>query len=154
NNGWMARLEDVSQRVLPPLIRGESGTIPIEDQASIAMWVQKTALVAMLLSSEEQRRRGYGLPQTEYRALYEGRDRVGPLDASQVWVGRFEASEAFSAVHVTPMCVRISGIPEPERPQSYVVTIALGALILQGLWFTTPSLAIEMSSDLKMPRIW
>jgi hypothetical protein len=35
-----------------------------------------------------------------------------------------------------------------------VVTIALGALILQGLWFTTPSLAIEMSSDLEMPRIW
>lgn len=31
NNGWMARLEDTAQRVLPPLIRGESGTIPIED---------------------------------------------------------------------------------------------------------------------------
>jgi hypothetical protein len=150
----MARLEGVAQRVLTPLIRGDLGAIAIDDQASIATWVQKTALIAMLLSSKGQRRRGYGLAQSEYRALYEQRDGIGPLDTSQVWIGRYGASAAFAAVQVTPMCVRISGAPEPELPQGYVVTVALGSLVLQGLWFTTPSLAIEMSSDLEMPRIW
>lgn len=154
NNGWMSRLEDVAQRVLPPLIRGESGSIAVEDQAAIAAWVQKTGLTAMLLSSEEQRARGYGLSPREYRALYEHRDRMRPLDESQVWVGNLEASATFSAVQVTPLCVRIPDALEPELPQGYVVTIALGALILHGLRFTTPTLAIEMSADLGMPRIW
>lgn len=118
------------------------------------MWVQKTALVAMLLSGEEQRSRGYGLSSTEYRELFECRDPFNPLDASQVWVGRFEATAVITAVQVTPMCVRVSGDSEPELPQGYVATIAVGALVLQMLRFTTPSLAIEMRSALDMPRIW
>jgi hypothetical protein len=68
NNGWMSRLEDVARRVLTPFILGESGKLARADQGAIAAWLQKTALVAMLVSSEQARAGGYGLPPAEYRA--------------------------------------------------------------------------------------
>jgi hypothetical protein len=55
NNGWMSKMEKAAQRVLTPLILGNPGKIALEDQGIIAMWAQKTALTAMLVSSDEQR---------------------------------------------------------------------------------------------------
>lgn len=154
NNGWMSRLEVAAQRVLTPLILGETGKIAPDDQGTIAMWAQKTALTAMLLSSKEQRDGGYGLPRSVYTALYERRVQQEPVEASRYWVGRYEGSAGFSAVHVTPIAIRVSGVEEPDRPQGYVMTLVLGELILQGLLFTTPALEVDVASDLGMPQLW
>lgn len=154
NNGWMSKLEVVAQRVLSPLIMGKPGTIDKEDQAAVAMWVQKTALTAMLLSSKEQRENGYGLSPTEYAALYERRELMQPLDFSQFWVGRFEGTEGFSAVRVTPLTVRMPGFPEPPLPQGYAMTIVLGALLLHGVRFTTPGLQADPATVMQMPQFW
>lgn len=154
NNGWMSNLETVAQRVLTPLILDEPGTIALDDQAAIATWVQKTALTAMLLSSREQRENGYGLAPSEYRALYERRELVQPLESSQFWVGRFEGVKGFSAVRVTPLTVRIPGFPEPPLPQGYAMTIVLGALLLYGVRFTTPGLQADTKTELGMPQLW
>ena len=154
NNGWMSHLEDCAQQVLSPLILGKPGSIEPEDQGQIAMWVQKTALTAMLLSSKEQRDAGHGLPQSVYTALYERRDRMEPLDASRFWVGRYDGAAGFSAVRVTPLVVRIPGIPEPDLPQGYLMTVVLGELLLQGLHFTTPALEIDVTMDLGMAQLW
>lgn len=154
NNGWMSALEDVAQRVLTPLILGQSGTIEVEDQALIAMWAQKTALTSMLLSSEEQRSSGYGLAPSEYEAFYETSTRMEPLAASRVWAGRYEGGTGFSGVRVTPLAVRIPGIPEPDRPQAYATTIVLGELVLQSVRFTTPELELDLTTELGMPQIW
>ncbi|SDO66022.1 hypothetical protein SAMN04487788_0484 [Microbacterium testaceum StLB037] len=154
NNGWMSRLEVAAQRVLTPLILGGSATIAPADQAVIAAWIQKTALTAMLISSKEQRESGYGLSPVEYRALYELREMMQPLDASRFWVGRYEGPAGFWAVRVTPLSVRLPGIAEPDLPQCYLMTIILGGLALQGLRFTTPALEIEMTSELGMPQLW
>ena len=154
NNGWMSRLEATARRVLTPLILGEAGTITVQDQATIAAWVQKTALTAMLVSSEEERAGGYGLPATEYTGLYARRDRMQPLDATRFWVGEYDGDPGFWSVRVTPLTVRIAGIPEPELPQAYAMTIVLGQLVLHGLRFTTPVLAIDVTMDLGMPQLW
>lgn len=154
NNGWMSNLEGVAQRVLTPLILDEPGTIAQEDQAAIAMWAHKTALTAMLLSSKKQRENGYGLPPSEYRALYERRELVQPLNFSQFWVGRFGGTEGFSAVRITPLTVRIPGLPEPPLPQGYAMTIVLGALLLHGVRFTTPGLQADKNTDTGMPQFW
>ncbi|CAL9465764.1 hypothetical protein SUDANB6_02733 [Streptomyces sp. enrichment culture] len=154
NNGWMSQLEVVAQRVLTPLILGKSGTIAPEDQSVIVMWAQKTALTAMLISSEEQRSAGYGLPPTVYKAFHQRRDRMRPLDASRFWVGRYEGMARRSAVHVTPLAVRIPGIPEPNTPQGYAITLLLGALVLHGLFFTTSALEVGVTMDLGMPQLW
>ena len=154
NNGWMSNLETVAQRVLTPLILDEPGTITLEDQAAIATWVQKTALTAMLLSSKEQRENGYGLSPSEYRALYERRELMQPLEFSQFWVGRFKGINGFSAVRVTPLTVRIPGFPEPALPQGYAMTVVVGALLLHGVRFTTPGLQADTTTDLGMPQLW
>ena len=125
NNGWMSRLEAIAQRVLTPFILGEPGAISPEDQGAVAVWDQKTALTAMLVSSQEDREGGYGLPASEYHALYVVRDKAQPLPDSQFWVGRYSGVRAWS-VRVTPLAVRVDGLPEPDRPQGYAMTIVLG----------------------------
>jgi hypothetical protein len=153
NNGWMSQLEVAAQRVLTPLIVGEQGTIAVEDQAVIAMWAQKTALTAMLVSSEKQREEGYGLSPSEYAAFYEHRDRMRPLDASRFWIGRYVGA-MFSGVRVTPLVLRLPGVPEPETPDGYALTIVLGQLVLQGLRFTSAVLDFDVSNDLALPQLW
>lgn len=154
NNGWMSKLEVTARRVLTPLILGQQGTVALEDQASIAIWAQKTALTAMLLSSEEQRAGGYGLALSEYRLLYKCQSKMEPLEASQLWIGRYDGEAGFSCVRVTPLTVRIPGLPEPERPQGYAITIVLGELVLHGVRLTAPMLALDLATKLGMPQIW
>lgn len=154
NNGWMSQLEVVAQRVLSPFILGESGTIAIEDQATIALWTQKTALTAMLISSEEQRAAGYGLPQTEYTALYERRDGIKISGSGQFWIGRYQGTLGFAGARVTPLTVRFPGFAEPDHPQGYAMTIVLGELLLHGMRFTTPGLDIDVTNELKMAQLW
>ncbi len=55
----MSRLEVVTQGVLTPLILGQHGRIGAPEQGAIAAWIQKTALTAMLVSSEADRGTGY-----------------------------------------------------------------------------------------------
>lgn len=154
NNGWMSKLEDAAQRVLTPLILGESGTIALEDQALVAMWAQKTALTAMLLSSEEQREGGYGLSKAEYRSLYEIRKRKQPLERSRFWVGRYQGDAGFWAVRVMPFTVRVAGMPEPDLPAGYALTIVLGELVVHGMRFVSPASEIDVTMDLGMPQLW
>ena len=154
NNGWMSQLETVAQRVLTPLILGEPGTIAEEDRGPIALWAQKTALTAMLVSSEEQRADGYGLPLSEYHALYACRDRLQPLDATRFWVGRYDGDPGYWSVRVTPLAVRIPGVAEPDLPQGYSMTIVLGRLLLHGLRFTTSALQVDVTTGLGMARLW
>lgn len=90
HHGWMSRLEVIAQRVLAPFILGEPGEIEVADVGAVAAWIQKTALTAMLVSSEEERAGGYGLPASEYRELYALRNEVQPHPASQFWIGRYE----------------------------------------------------------------
>jgi hypothetical protein len=150
----MSRLETAAQRALTPLILDERGTIAPEDHAAIAAWVQKTALTAMLLSSKDQRENGYGLAPSEYKEFYERRGLVQPLENSRLWVGRFEGVDGFSAVRVTPLTVRIPGLPEPPLPQGYTMTVVLGALLLHGVRFTTPGVQVEEATEPTMPQLW
>ena len=154
NNGWMSQLEDVAQRVLTPLILGRPGSVALADQTAITMWAEKTALTAMLLSSESQRASGYGLPPSVYTALYERRNSLRPLDASRFWIGRWDGMAGFSAVRVTPLAVRIPDIPELGVPRGYAMTIVVGELALHGLIFTTLELEVDVTLELGMALLW
>jgi hypothetical protein len=153
NSGWMSRLEDHAKRVLTPLILGESGVIELEDQGGVAAWAQKTALVAMLVSSSEERAQAYGVLTSEYRALYERRARRDPLPDSQFWVGRYQGTR-LASVPVTPMVVTIDGGTSSAWPNAYVMTILVGELLVHGLRFTTPLMAFELVSAADLAPIW
>ena len=152
NHGWMSHLEATAQRILTPFILGKPGQIEPNDQGAIAAWVEKTALTAMLVSSAEERDRGFGVPASEYRELHALRDKPRPLPASQFWIGRYEGVRGW-AVRVTPLATRVDGLPEPDRPQGYAMAIVLGRLLLHGVRFTTQSLQVHVSTRLKLPQL-
>ena len=155
NHGWMSQLEVTAQRVLKAFILGEPAEIAATDAGAVAAWVQKTALAAMRVSSEAERDAGYGLPASEYRGLWTLRDKAQPLPATQIWAGRYTGQSRLASTWVTPLVVAAEGLPEPDRPQGYAMTILLGQLILHGVRFTTPGLQVEMfSSPAGVAKSW
>lgn len=154
NHGWMSRLEATARRVLAPFILGRPGEIPTADAGAIAAWGQKTALTAMLISSEAQRRTGYGLPASEYRGLWELRNEAQPPPASRFWVGQYAGRNRLASAWVTPLTVTVDGLPEPDRPQGYAMTVLLGQMVMLGVRFTTRSLTVEATTRQALPQIW
>lgn len=154
NSGWMSRLESTAGRVLTPLILGQSGSISKEDTATVAAWVQKTALVGMLVSSKDARTRGYGLPSEEYRALYTLQHHGAPLPASRFWIGRYEGRQRLSSIWVTPMVVHFDGHAVPEFPQAYAVTVVLGKLIVHGVRFTSAEHEVILDMPVGFAKLW
>jgi hypothetical protein len=156
NGSWMSGLESVARRVLTPFILGETGTIEPVDSGAVAAWVQKTALIAMLVSSEEDRARGYGLPPSEYSDLFAQRDAVEPLPDTHVWIGRYEGAGRTGSVRVVPQVVHFgeSEDDEPGESHGYAMTIVLGELLLHGLRLTTPQLQLPIATERTLPRLW
>jgi hypothetical protein len=148
----MSRLEGTAQRTLTPFIRGTVGTIDTEDLGAVTAWAHKAALTSMLVSSEKERAAGHGVPPSEYRALYDLRDTNAP-PASQFWIGRYTGSR-LTAVHVTPVAIRFDATPEPDLPQGYAMTIIIGQLLIQGVRFTTPALAVPVTNELGLSQVW
>jgi hypothetical protein len=153
NNGWMSRLEEVAHRVLTPIILGLAGTIESHDRATIAMWTQKTALVAMLVSSEGARAGGYGLPRSEYTTLYASRQSLEPPAGGQFWIGKVDSAK-LAMVWVTPLVIETSGPAESERPHAYAMTIVLGRLVLHGVRFTPEHRHLDLESRHAMTALW
>jgi hypothetical protein len=154
NHGWMSGLEGTARRVLPPLILGKPGVVQPIDLGPVAAWAHKTALVAMLVSSGDDRARGYGLPASEYAEMYAQREGLTPLPASQFWIGRYAGQRMAALQQVTPLVVTVDGMPVPTRPQAYLMTIVLGQLVLHGVRFTTPGLQIDLSTRQGLPQLW
>lgn len=153
NNGWMSTLEQAAQDTLGPMILGRPATIAPDHQGIVALWAQKTAAVAMLVSSKEERAAGHGLDLSEYQALYERRDLRGPLPASTVWIGRYVGTRPAFA-WVMPFTVRVDGSTEPAHPHGYVATVAVGQLVIRSARFTTRGLDITLSTRQGMSQLW
>jgi len=150
NNGWLSQLEGAAKPVIAPLIRGEGRRLPFEDQALIAAWTCKTALVSLLVSSEEARSSGYGVPPTEYTALYAQRDRVEPLPFSQYWIGSYTGDSRAASIWVTPVVVEAIGASkQPDIPSGYVMTLTVGRLLVQGVRFAGPPEPRERKAVMK-----
>lgn len=154
NNGWMSDLEQVARRVFTPIIRGESRTIVGEDQPTLAMWALKTTLVAMMVSSQEDRTLGYGLPAAEFTDLHTLAAQRRPPDHMQVWLGRFSGDQHMASVQATPMIVTTAGLAEPDDPHAYVFSVLLGEMFIQGIRFTTPGLALDLATEQDFAQIW
>ena len=154
NHGWMSRLERSAKPILTPLIHGEARQVPDDDQRVIAARAFKTALVSMLSSSDEERARGYGVPAAEYTALYAARDQPEPLPYSQFWIGYYAGQRPSGTIRLVPMVIELEGISEPDVPAAYLVTVAIGKLLVQGVRFTTPILYVDVTTEPELPRIW
>jgi hypothetical protein len=154
NHGWLSQLERAAKPVLTPLILGQSTELSVDDQRPIAAWACKTALVAMLSSSDEQRAHGYGVPAAEYHALYARREHPEPPLHSQYWIGTYVGERPPGAVRIVPLGIERDGLPEPDDPSAYSLTVMVGPLLVQGVRFTTPSLCVDLATVPDLPQIW
>jgi hypothetical protein len=136
------------------LILGQSRELSADDQRLIAAWACKTALVAMLSSSDEQRAQGYGVPPTEYHALYAMREHPQPLLHSRYWIGTYLGERPPGSVRVVPLGIELDGLPTPDDPSAYSLTVMVGPLLVHGVRFTTPGLYIDLATAPELPRIW
>lgn len=155
NNGWLSQMEGLAKPVIAPLIRGEPRRLPYDDQALIAAWTCKTALVSLLISSDEARLSGYGVPASEYAALYAERDRIEPLPYSQYWIGAYNGAGRGASIWVTPFVIEvIDASSPPDIPSGYAMTLALGKLLVQGVRFTAQALQVELTTEWGFLTIW
>jgi hypothetical protein len=53
-----------------------------------------------------------------------------------------------------PFTVRVAGMPEPDLPAGYALTIVLGELVVHGMRFVSPASEIDVTMDLGMPQLW
>jgi hypothetical protein len=154
NNGWMSKLESDARPLLTPLVLNEPHEMSSADQALVALWTTKTALVAMQALPKAERDGRASLPSAEYTALYEQRHKRTPLPFTQFWIGRDAAARPAGSVRVVPLTIEFDGASAPDRPAGYLITLRVGALLVHGVRFTTPSLYVELTSDPELPRIW
>ncbi|ATY17186.1 hypothetical protein CU254_42195 (plasmid) [Amycolatopsis sp. AA4] len=152
NNGWLSELERKAKPVLTPLIRGEPRRLSVDDQALIAAWTCKTALVSLLASATGPRPGG---PPEEYTALYAHRDRAEPLPFSQYWIGSYTGDLRAASAWVTPFVIEAAGAQSPPAlPSGYAMTLVLGRLLVQGVRFVVPALAVELVTQRGFVDIW
>lgn len=154
NHGWMSQLESIAKPILTPLIHGEARELSRDDQRLITVWAFKTALVALLSSSDEERASGYGVPAPEYAALYASRDHPEPLPNCQFWTGYYAGERPPGTIRVVPLVVELDDIAEPTVPPAYLMTVVIGALMVQGVRFIDPSMYVEAATEPELPCIW
>jgi hypothetical protein len=154
NHGWLSQLEGAAKPVLARLVLGQLTELSADDQRQVAAWTYKTALVAMLSSSDEQRALGYGVPEGEYHALYATREDPEPLPHSQCWIGTYVGDRPPGSVRVVPVGIELDGVPAPDGPDAYTLTVMVGPMLVHGVQFTTPSLYVELATVPDLPRIW
>ena len=154
NGGWMSALESRAKPVLTPLIHGETRELTQGDQRLVAAWTFKTALVAMLSSSDAERAQGHGVPREEYEALFASKEAPEPLPYSRYWCGQYVGARPAGGVRLVPVVVEIDGLPTPDWPAAYVLTLRLGRLLIQGIRFTSPSLWVDAETEPGFPTIW
>ncbi len=104
--------------------------------------------------SERSRSEGYGLPISEYQALYKQRSRIEPLPDTQFWIAFHAGEQRLGSVWVTPLVVEVAGTSPPAIPSAYSMTIALGRLVIHGVRFTTPILQVDLTTEPQLPQIW
>lgn len=124
DSGWMSDLEDEAAPTLKPLIRGERQTLSEAEQATVALWATKTAMMAAFTHRE----RWHYFPD-QFRWVYEQRS---PPPHHQIWLaGRTQG------VGEWPFLYRSAGLTiAPESLMDRVgtnghrTTIGIGHLVM------------------------
>ena len=126
NNGWMSRLESQSQPTLQPLLSGQSHSLTSGEQATVALWAVKTAMVLEGLGPIDQR------VYTEQERAQLRLLSVIP-ERTSVWL----AVSVDKAVFMSTKTRHFNESPTDD-PSAVCTTIGLSHLVLQVLTLRVP----------------
>jgi hypothetical protein len=136
NNGWKSRLEIAAAPLISPMLTAERKvTLNADEQATVALWVVKTAMTIQL---SHPTRRIIGIPNDHYRSV--NRDRHPP-ETTQVWIGGCTHDDRPPNVplalvgrcRIAPLSRFRPDDIAPEEPTraAYSATMSLGNLAMQ-----------------------
>ena len=129
NNGWMSQLEQAACPLLLPMIQGEYTKLTTAEQAVVASWVTKTALV---FDQRAKHRR----PLVSADILTEFGAHRRPIPGSRVLLAQYGSND-WTLNHF------VGGLPAvyadgTEKVVVAIVTLSLGKLVMQLICPTTP----------------
>jgi hypothetical protein len=149
NGGWMSGLESTAKPILQQLIYAKGAVLSVEDQRTLASWAFLKACVFDRLHPEEP-----AIPAEHLSRLFTYRQ--APATGVAIWLGTYEAHDIG---HYAYQALRIghADLPEPDSPNIYIVTITIGALIVQVAASLVPGLSVDdldLPSELHVLKIW
>jgi len=149
NGGWMSSIEADAKPILQDLIYARGRTLDLGEQRKLASWAFLKACVFDELHPQER------VVPAEHRNRF-FTYRQPPATGVAIWLGTYEALEVG---HYAYQGLRIGreGLREPEEPTVYVVTITIGALIVQVAGSLLPDLRVDdvpYPSELHLAKIW
>jgi hypothetical protein len=154
NHGWMGELDKDASRSMTPVLLGDTGTIDRDASARITKWAFLRTLTSMRASPKSDRATGYGLPESEYRALYESRFDLDPPSGTEMWIGQYAGEDRIASAWVVPQDLQIDGIPPSNHPHGYSMSLVIGSIVLNGFRFTNPLLSLSVDPGYGMIPLW
>jgi hypothetical protein len=146
NNGWMSDLENRVKPIVEGLFGGELVTLDRSDQATLAAWAGKNAMVYEALRLEAS----WFFANSERQAMRESRQL--PLRTS-VWIAKcIEQASIFCSASDLGGVAKVSN----GQVKAYVTTMGFGPLAIQVLSVKLPSsipLNMPITADLR-PGPW
>ena len=149
NGGWMSAIEAGAKPILQDLIHAQGRALDADDQRKLATWGFLKACVFDELHPNER-----VVPVEHRRRLYTYKSP--PATGSAIWIGTYEALEVGHYAY-QGLKVGRGGLPDPETPNVYIVTITVGALITQVAGSLLPELSfddLEFPSELHVAKTW
>ncbi len=128
NNGWMSDLEGAAKPLLTPMLTGRSIVLSPSDQATIALWAVKTALMHQWTNPS-----GRSIPDVFYHAVYATRR---PPVGTGVYLGRAPQNRPVAAYSHGAL-----GIGEPRQdslPDTYRIALLAGDLVIDIAGYLDP----------------
>lgn len=122
NNGWMSELETLTQPIVTPLILGESATLDIEEQITIATWGIKASMLWEPASGVNP---GF-YTEADRRWVYE--EAMPPFRTS-IWIAKYAGGidKGLLGFSTNRSYARRSGAPIHGR----LTTMLFGHLVIQ-----------------------
>lgn len=123
NGGWMSRSETKATTLLPPMIRGEPIQWDSAQQARVARWAFKTALMLDRSSLASQ-----VAPRRHFRFLF---DEQSPPESVTIYLARYFPGPGEDHLGVIGSSYRPTGVNRHLYPDPYQITFSIGQAVFQ-----------------------
>jgi hypothetical protein len=145
----MSAVEGNAKPILEDLIHGKGRTLDSGDRQKLATWTFLKGCVFDELHPNER-----VVPVEHRQRLYTY--KRAPATGVAIWLGTYEALEVGHYAY-QGLKVGRDGLPDPEKPNIYIVTITAGLLIMQVAGSLLSELSfddLELPPELHVAKIW
>jgi hypothetical protein len=135
NHEWMSNLEGRVRPILSPMLLGQPTTLGASEQALVAFWAVKTAMVLEYTQPTTQR----GIPQVHRDYLYHRRQAPPTALVSLAAYNGPSIGPIYVQTNYTLQHVGLPLPPDDARPNAYAASFGIGELVFEILGYVIPA---------------